>query len=291
MKPNAKPQWPVKPKYTFEDMLDQPCKMHSSPGKSPAHTTRQCYFVKRIAKGKTLPPPPPPPPQNRGPPQAQNQYPRQDDAYMIFTSESSDKGSRKARAQEFNATMPAIPQFMQWSDCRITWGREDHPSIMPNPGTYPLVVDALFAAPKFSCLFSRVLIDGGSTINILYRDTLVKLGLTERDLERNLTTFHGIVPGLSCTPMGRIRLDVIFGIEENFRREPIWFEVADLSSPYHAPLGLPTFAKFMSNAQQTYLKMKIPGPNGVITVTGDFRKSLECTSAGSSLADSLVVET
>jgi len=91
--------------------------------------------------------------------------------------------------------------------------------------------------------------------------------------------------------MGRIRLDVIFGMEENFRREPIWFEVADLSSPYHALLGFPAFAKFMIYAQQTYLKMKIPGPNDVITVTGDFRKSLECTSAGGSLANSQVIET
>src|SRR3954464_14897406 len=99
---------------------------------------------------------------------------------MIFTSESSDKGSQRARAQEVNATMPPIPQYMQWSKCNISWGREDHPSIIPNPGTYPLVVDALFAAPRFACLFSRVLIDGGSTINILYRDTLVKLGFTEK---------------------------------------------------------------------------------------------------------------
>ena len=54
MKPNAKPQWSVKPKYTFEDMLDQPWKMHSSPGKPAAHITRQCDFVKRIAKGEAL---------------------------------------------------------------------------------------------------------------------------------------------------------------------------------------------------------------------------------------------
>src|SRR4051812_47456431 len=118
---------------------------------------------------------------------------------------------------------------------------------------------------------------------------MVKLVLSERDLERSRTTFHGIVPGLSCTPLGRIRLDVIFGTEENFRREPIWFEVADLSSPYHALLGLPAFAKFMLNAHEPYLKMKIPGPNGVITITGDFRKSLECTSAGGNLVDSQVI--
>src|SRR3954466_13202551 len=187
--------------------------------------------------------------------------------------------------------MPAIPQYMQWSDCSISWSRKDHPSIKPNPGTYPLVVDTLVAGPRFSCKFSRVLIDGGSTINILYRDTLIKLGLTKKDLERSRMTFDGIVPVLSCTPMGRIRLDVIFGTEENFRRDPIWFEVADLSSPYHALLGLPTFAKFMLSTHQTYLTMKLPGPNGVITVTGDFRKSLECTSAGGSLADSQVIET
>src|SRR4051812_42066824 len=210
LKPNMKPQLPnAKPRYTFEDMLDQPCKLHSTPGRPSAHTTRQCDFVKRIAKGDALPPPP----QNRGPPQGQNHFPRQDTAYMIFTSESTDKGSRRARAQEVNATMPAIPQYMQWSDCSISWSRKDHPSIMPNPGTYPLVVDTLVVGPRFSCKFSRVLIDGGSTINILYRDTLVKLGLTERDLECSRTIFHGIVPGLSCTPMGRIRLDVIFGTE------------------------------------------------------------------------------
>src|SRR3954468_14300001 len=208
---------------------------------------------------------------------------------MIFTSESQDKGSQRARAQEGNATMPAVPQYMHWSDCDISWGRKDHPSILPNLGNYPLVVDALVAGLRFSCKFSRVLIDGGSTINILYRDTMVKLGLSERDLERSRTMFHGIVPGLSCTPLGRIRLDVVFGTEENFRREPIWFEVADLSSPYHALLGLPAFAKFMLNAHEPYLKMKIPGPNGVITVIGDFRKSLECTSAGGNLADSQVI--
>src|ERR1043165_9973442 len=110
--------------------------------------------------------------------------------------------------------MPPTSQFMHWSDKNISRDREGHPSIMLNPGNYPLVVDALVASPKFSCLFSRVFVDGGSTINILYKDTLVKLGLTEHDLDHSRTTFHGIVPGLSCTPMGRIRLNVIFGVHD-----------------------------------------------------------------------------
>ena len=61
-RPNVRPPGQMKPKYTFEDMLDAPCKLHNTPGRPSAHTTRQCDFVKRIAKGEALPPPPPPPP-------------------------------------------------------------------------------------------------------------------------------------------------------------------------------------------------------------------------------------
>src|SRR3954468_9238995 len=45
----------------------------------------------------------------------------------------------------------------------------------------------------------------------------------------------------------------------------------------------------MLNTHFPYLKMKLPGPNGIITVTGDFRKSLECTLVGGNLDDSLVI--
>src|SRR3954463_9183108 len=161
---------------------------------------------------------------------------------------------------------------------------------MPNPGSYALVVDVIVAAPLYSCKFTRTLIDGGSAINIPYRDTLIKLGISESEMEPSRTIFHGIVLGLSCTPLGRIRLEVVFGSEENFRGEPIWFEVADLSSPYNLLLRSPAIAKFMISVFQPYLKMKILGPNGPITVCGDYKKSLECSSTGSKLADSLVID-
>src|SRR3954465_14839798 len=81
-----------------------------------------------------------------------------------------------------------------------------------------------------------------------------------------------------------------YSSEENFRRETIWFEVADLSSPYHILLGSPAIAKFMMYVFQPYLKMKISGPAGPIAVCRDYKKSLECSSAGSKLADALVIE-
>ena len=190
---------------------------------------------------------------------------------------------------EVNAVMPAVPKYMYWSKQQITWSLANHPKIMPSTGAYALVLDPIFIGPSIPVKFSRVLIDNGSSINIMYRDTMHKLGVTENMLQPSRTTFHGIVPGVSCSPMGKIRVDVIFGSKYNCRVENIEFEVVDLESPYHALLGRPALAKFMASTHTAYLKMKIPGPNGIITVSGDYKRSLECASAGSNLAESLVI--
>jgi hypothetical protein len=123
----------------------------------------------------------------------------------------------------------------------------------------------------------------------MYRDTMQKLGIKENMLEPSKTTFHGIVPGLSCTPMGKIRIDVMFGSWDNYRVENLMFEVVDLDSPYHALLGRPVLAKFMTSTHVAYLKMKIPGPRGVITIIGDYKRSMACATAGSNLAETLII--
>ena len=65
--------------------------------------------------------------------------------------------------------------------------------------------------------------------------------------------------------------------------------MVDLSSVYHVLLGRPVLTKFMAVPHYAYLKMKMPGPKGLITVTGDYRKSLECARDGAKLAESLVI--
>jgi hypothetical protein len=112
---------------------------------------------------------------------------------------------------------------------------------MPRVGGYALVLDPIVFSETHTCRFSRVLIDGGSSINLLYRTSMEKLGIPAIQLKPTKLTFHGIVPGYSCMPMGRIELEVLFGGKDNHRREPIWFEVVDLNSPYHALLGRPTY--------------------------------------------------
>jgi hypothetical protein len=160
---------------------------------------------------------------------------------------------------------------------------------MPNPSGYALVMDPTFIGPANNVRFSKVLIDNGSSINIMNRDTMQKLGIKENMLEPSKTTFHGIVPGLSCAPMGKIRIDVMFGNRDNYRVENLMFEVVDLDSPYHALLGRPALAKFMASMYVAYLKMKMPGPRGVITIIGDYKCSIACALVGSNLAETLII--
>ena len=110
---------------------------------------------------------------------------------------------------------------MHWSEKPISWSRADHPEVMPNHDSYALVLDATFATERRVARFSRVLIDGGSSINILYKDTMKKLGIKQRQLENSRTVFHGIVPGLSYSPIGKILIDVLFGDKDHFRQEPV----------------------------------------------------------------------
>ena len=126
-------------------------------------------------------------------------YPDQSVANVVFTSLGDNKRSERLLRQEVNTVVPAKPEFMHWSDRPITWTREDHPAVMSSPGGYALVLNPTIIA-RCTC-FSRVLIDSGSSINILYRDTMTKLGLKAEDLEPTRTIFHGIVPGLSRSPL------------------------------------------------------------------------------------------
>ncbi|XP_020165176.1 uncharacterized protein [Aegilops tauschii subsp. strangulata] len=46
----------------------------------------------------------------------------------------------------------------------------------------------------------------------------------------------------------------------------------------------------MAVPHYAYVKMKLPGPKGLITIAGDYCKSLECAQAGAKLAESLVID-
>jgi hypothetical protein len=69
---------------------------------------------------------------------------------------------------------------------------------------------------------------------------------------------------------------VWFGTAKNLRKETLTFEVVGFKGAYHAILGRPCYAKFMVVPNYTYSKMKMPGPNGVITVGSSIEHAFDC---------------
>ena len=82
--------------------------------------------------------------------------------------------------------------------------------------------------------------------------------------------FHGVILGTQAYPLGQINLPVMFGDQANFNSEVLTFEVVDFPGSYHVILGWPCYARFMAISNYTYLKLKMPRPNGVITVGSAF---------------------
>jgi hypothetical protein len=141
------------------------------------------------------------------------------------------------------------------------------------PRKFPLVLDPVVAEVKLT----KVLIDGGSGLNLIFASTLRKMGLDFKDmLVPSKSPFYGIVPGKAAHPLGTVVLPVTFGTRENYRTEFIKFEVANFESSYHAILGRPALAKFMAVPHYVYLLLKMPGLSGVLTLRGDLKKSYDC---------------
>jgi hypothetical protein len=125
----------------------------------------------------------------------------------------------------------------------------------------------------------KTLIDGGSSLNIIFTKTLRKMEFDFSKMTASDEPFYGVVPGKAAYPIGRVCLPVTFGMEENFRIEYLTFEVANFRSSYHTILGRPMLAKFMAIPHHTYLIMKMPVPNGILSVLRDIMVSYNCESA------------
>ena len=92
----------------------------------------------------------------------------------------------------------------------ITFSREDQWTSFSEPGKFPLVLDPVVQGSNLT----RVLIDGGSGLNLIFASTLAKMGLNYMSLlTPSKAPFYGIVPGNSSTPIGSVTLPVTFGTE------------------------------------------------------------------------------
>ena len=104
---------------------------------------------------------------------------------------------KRERREVFSVTK-AMTSYLNWSEDTISFGREDHPDYISHPGRYPLVVDPIIGNTRFS----NVLMDGGSSLNIMYAHTLEPMGIGLNKLRPSKSSFHGVAPGKRVQPLG-----------------------------------------------------------------------------------------
>jgi hypothetical protein len=153
--PRAAPRGPS----IFDEMLKKPCPYHKTPVN---HTLEQCNMLKKyyshaaVKDGEA---------KKDGGDGDAGGFPAVENVFLIFGGLTVDMSNsqRKRERHEVFAAEKAPPSFLDWSEDAISFSREDHPNRIPNLGQYPLVVDPVIGNARFS----KVLMDGGSSLNIL----------------------------------------------------------------------------------------------------------------------------
>jgi hypothetical protein len=148
----------------FDDMLKKPCSYHKTPVN---HTLEKCDMLKKYYSRITVKEDEA---KKDGGDGGADSFPAVENVFLIFGGPMVDMSSsqRKRERHEVLAAEKAPPSFLDWSEEAITFSREDHPNRIPNPGQYPLVVDPVISNTQFS----KVLMDGDNSLNILYAHTL-----------------------------------------------------------------------------------------------------------------------
>jgi hypothetical protein len=271
----AEPRNPRKPPGgadAFDKMLKEPCPYHQGPVK---HTLEERVMLRRYFH-KTGPPAE----DGKGHDNDKKEGGREEgflevhNCFMIYGGQAANASARhrKQEGREVCLVKVAAPVYLDWSDKPITFDQGDHPDFVPSPGRYPLVVDPIIGNVRLS----KVLMDRGSSLNIIYTETLELLGVDRSKVQAGAAPFHGIAPGKRILPLEWIDLPVCFGTPSNFRKEALTFEVVGFRGTYHAVLGRPCYTKFMVVPNYTDLKLKMSGPNGIITVGSTYRHAYEC---------------
>ena len=146
------------------------------------------------------------------------------------------------------------------NDPSITFSSDDAIGVHL-PHNDPLLVEVGIA----KCDVAKILVDTGSSVDLIFCDTLDRMGVDLHDMKpssRSLTRFNGA----SEMMIGTIKLPVYAcGVTHTVK-----FSVIQTKAPYNAILGTPWLHSMMAISSTYHQCVKFPGPNGQVqTLRGD----------------------
>ncbi|KAJ4769499.1 Pol-polyprotein [Rhynchospora pubera] len=121
----------------------------------------------------------------------------------------------------------------------------------------------------------RILVDTGSSADVMYFDALKRMGLGKYPLQPMTTSLVGFT-GDKLKPLGTIDLDVLFGDAPQTVISSVRFIVVDAPSAYNAILGRTSLNSIGAVASTPHLMIKFPTPQGVGIVRGEQQVAKEC---------------
>ncbi|RRT81277.1 hypothetical protein B296_00001053 [Ensete ventricosum] len=153
---------------------------------------------------------------------------------IIFRGPASGGDSSSARKAYTRFEVRKRPAHDEDLDITFKSGGEE----------YPCHDDALVISIRMANAYvKRVMIDTGSSADILYINAFQKLGLTDKDLVTLTSTLTGFT-GDFVSPLGATTIPVTFRGEPRSKTLMVSFIVVKLPSAYNAIIGRPTLNRF-----------------------------------------------
>ncbi|GAU51522.1 hypothetical protein TSUD_140370 [Trifolium subterraneum] len=196
-------------------------------------------------------------------------------------------GSLKRKFDELEKASPVeeikITEVKE-SSIPLAFYREEVPGGSPN-FQIPLLVRAKMA--NFDV--RRILVDQGSSCDIMYSGLFKVLQLTEENLVPYVGSDLQGFNGSTTKPWGYVDLIVTFGENKAMKSVKVKFLVVDCPSLYNCIIGRPTLAELFAVSSTIHLKLKYYTKDGqVATINGDIEAARRCFEAASKNLNSVV---
>src|SRR3954464_6214365 len=184
----------------LEGWLNGPCKIHSTEDATPTHSLRACWILQQVAKiGEDL-----------LISEAAESHPR-DTSMVLTVFETFASNNMRKRTLRSLAEVYQVATINPWSDTAIIFNASDEPKFRTARAPAALVLSPIVDDFRLT----KVLMDGGSGLNLIYEETLRKMEIDKSRIEQSSTTCIGIIPSREARCAGKFTIDVVFGTPEN----------------------------------------------------------------------------